>query len=113
VVGQMQAAATSAITGAGLTLGAVTQQSSTTVASGSVISQNPAAGADAVSGSAVDLVVSTGGGTSSAAGGINSSSGGGGAVDSFTLAALLSSLIGGLWRARKIPPSPMLPRSPR
>src|SRR5437764_8655549 len=34
VVGQMQAAAASAITSAGLTRGAVTQQSSTTVASG-------------------------------------------------------------------------------
>src|SRR5438105_15528024 len=34
VVGQTQAAATSAITSAGLTAGAVTQQSSTTVASG-------------------------------------------------------------------------------
>src|SRR5436853_135980 len=101
VVGQTQAAATSAISGAGLTAGAVTQQSSTTVASGSVISQNPAAGADSASGSAVDLVVSTGGGASSGAGG-GGILGGGGAFDSFTLAALLSSLIGGLWRARRI-----------
>src|SRR6059058_4897980 len=106
VVGQTQAAATSAITSAGLTVGAVTQQSSTTVASGSVISQNPAAGADSASGSAVDLVVSTGGGASSGAGGGGVSGGdalgGGGAFDSFTLSALLSSLIGGLWRARRI-----------
>src|SRR5438132_2384778 len=99
VVGQTQAAATSAISGAGFTVGAVAQESSTTVASGSVISQNPAAGADSASGSAVDLVVSTGGGASSGGGGIL---GGGGAFDSFTLAALLSSLIGGLWRARRI-----------
>src|SRR5436853_1219655 len=101
VVGQTEAAATSAISAAALTVGAVTQQSSTTVASGSVISQNPAAGADSASGSAVDLVVSTGGGASSGAGG-GGILGGGGAFDSFTLAALLSSLIGGLWRARRI-----------
>src|SRR5437016_5438406 len=101
VVGQTQAAATSAISGAGFTVGAVAQESSTTVASGSVISQNPAAGADSASGSAVDLVVSTGGGASSGAGG-GGILGGGGAFDSFTLAALLSSLIGGLWRARRI-----------
>jgi len=101
VVGQTQAAATSAITGAGLTVGTVTMQSSTTVASGTVIGQNPAAGAQSASGSAVDLVVSTGGGTSSG-GGSGGASGGGGAFDSFTLAALLSSLIGGLWRARRI-----------
>ena len=101
VVGQTQAAATSAITGAGLTVGTVTMQSSTTVPSGNVIGQNPAAGAQSASGSAVDLVVSTGGGTSSG-GGSGGASGGGGAFDSFTLAALLSSLIGGLWRARRI-----------
>src|SRR5438270_1554931 len=53
VVGQMQAAATSAITGAGLTVGAVTQQSSSTVASGSVISESPTAGTMVASGSAV------------------------------------------------------------
>jgi hypothetical protein len=60
VVGQMQAAATSAITGAGLTVGAVTQQSSSTVAAGSVIGESPAAGTSVASGSAVKLVVSTG-----------------------------------------------------
>src|SRR5437016_4027644 len=60
VVGQMQAAAASAITGAGLTVGAVTQQSSSTVAAGSVISESPAAGTMVASGSAVSLVVSTG-----------------------------------------------------
>src|SRR5438105_1280196 len=87
--------------GAGLTVGTVTMQSSTTVPSGNVIGQNPAAGAQSASGSAVDLVVSTGGGTSSGGGG-GGASGGGGAFDSFTLAALLSSLIGGLWRARRI-----------
>ena len=55
-----QAAATSAITGAGLVLGTVTQQSSGTVPLGSVISQNPAAGASVAAGSAVNLVVSSG-----------------------------------------------------
>src|SRR5207245_1655135 len=60
VVGQTQAAATSAITGASLTAGTVTQQSSTTVASGNVISESPAAGTSVASGSAVNLVVSSG-----------------------------------------------------
>ena len=60
VVGQTQAAATSAITGAGLTAGTVTQQSSTTVASGNVISESPAAGTSVASGAAVSLVVSSG-----------------------------------------------------
>src|SRR5207244_12644851 len=60
VVGQTQAAATSAITSAGLTAGTVTQQSSTTVASGSVISESPAAGTSVASASAVNLVVSSG-----------------------------------------------------
>jgi hypothetical protein len=60
VVGSTQAAATTSITGAGLTVGTVTSQSSTTVASGDVISENPAAGASVASGSAVALVVSTG-----------------------------------------------------
>src|SRR5881275_1474997 len=60
VVGQTQAAAASAITGAGLTVGAVTMQSSSTVAAGSVISESPSAGTKVASGSAVDLVVSSG-----------------------------------------------------
>ncbi|TLZ24810.1 MAG: PASTA domain-containing protein [Gammaproteobacteria bacterium] len=98
VVGQTQATATSAITGAGLTRGAVAHQSSSLVASGSVISESPAAGADVVRGSAVNLVVSTGGGITSGGGG---GGGGGGAFDAFTLAALLSYLMGGLWRARR------------
>ena len=46
-----------AITGAGLVVGTVTQQSSATVPAGSVISQNPLAGASVAAGSAVDLVV--------------------------------------------------------
>ena len=60
VVNQTQAAATAAITGAGLVLGTVSQQSSTTVPAGSVISQNPSAGTSVSLGSAVSLVVSTG-----------------------------------------------------
>src|SRR5437762_9304449 len=60
VVGQTQAAATSAITSAGLTAGTVTMQSSSTVASGNVISESPAAGASVAKGSAVNLVVSSG-----------------------------------------------------
>src|SRR5437588_1800377 len=60
VVGQTQAAATSALTSAGLTAGTVTQQSSTTVPSGNVISESPAAGTSVAKGSAVNLVVSSG-----------------------------------------------------
>jgi PASTA domain len=60
VVGDTQAAATTAVTGAGLTVGAVTQASSATVASGNVISETPAAGTSTASGSSVALVVSTG-----------------------------------------------------
>jgi len=60
VVGLTQAAAQSAITAATLTAGTVTQASSATVPAGSVISQNPAAGASVLPGSTVDLVVSVG-----------------------------------------------------
>src|SRR5438552_17832638 len=60
VVGQTQAAATSALTSAGLTAGTVTQQSSTTVASGNVISESPAAGTTVARSPAVNLVVSSG-----------------------------------------------------
>ena len=60
VVGDTQAAAGTAITGAGLAVGTVTTQSSSTVASGQVISENPAAATSVAKGSAVALVVSTG-----------------------------------------------------
>jgi len=60
VVGDTQAAATTAITGAGLVVGTVTTQSSSTIPSGSVISQNPPAGALLNPGLAVNLVVSSG-----------------------------------------------------
>jgi beta-lactam-binding protein with PASTA domain len=60
VLNQTQSAATLTITGAGLVLGTLTQQSSTTVPAGSVISQNPAAGTNVAVGSAIALVVSSG-----------------------------------------------------
>ncbi|MBK7904866.1 MAG: PASTA domain-containing protein [Proteobacteria bacterium] len=60
VVNMTQAAATTAISFAGLAVGSLTQQTSDTVPSGSAISQNPAAGSNVVAGSAVGLVVSTG-----------------------------------------------------
>jgi hypothetical protein len=60
VVGDTQAAAGTAITGAGLTLGTVTQAVSATVASGEVISETPAAATSVPKGTAITLVVSTG-----------------------------------------------------
>ena len=60
VVGQTQAAAQSAITAAGLSVGTITNQSSASVPSGSVISQNPTAGSNVPTGSTVNLVVSSG-----------------------------------------------------
>jgi len=60
VTGQTQAAATSTITGAGFTVGAVTQATDPVVPAGSVVSQTPSGGTTAALGSAVDLVVSTG-----------------------------------------------------
>src|SRR4029077_11459062 len=60
VVNQTQAAATTAITGAGLVVGTVTNASSATVPAGSVISQTPVGGTQVVAGSAVNFVVSTG-----------------------------------------------------
>ncbi len=60
VVGLAQAAAESAVTGTGLSVGAITTQYSDTVPAGSVISQNPVAGTEVLPGSAVDLVISLG-----------------------------------------------------
>jgi hypothetical protein len=60
VVGDTQAAASAAITGAGLTVGTVTPQASSTVTAGKVISENPAAATSVTQGSAVTLVVSSG-----------------------------------------------------
>ncbi len=60
VVGVAQSVAESAIVGAGLVVGTVTTVISADVAAGDVISQDPAGGAAASPGSAVDLVVSAG-----------------------------------------------------
>src|SRR5262249_11651036 len=60
VVGLSQAAATTSLTGAGLTVGGITFGPSATVPNGNVISQTPAAGSSIAGGSAVALVVSTG-----------------------------------------------------
>ena len=59
-VGQTQAAATAAITSAGLTVGTITLQSSATVPAGSVISQSPAAGTALSPGTVMLLTVSNG-----------------------------------------------------
>src|ERR1700730_9898367 len=60
VEGLTQDAATTAITAAKLTGGTVTQQSSNTVATGKVISQDPASGNSVAQGSQVNLVISSG-----------------------------------------------------
>ena len=60
VTGQTQGAAATPITGAGLVVGTVTTAASSTVPSGSVISQSPAAGTQVAVGSAVNLLVSSG-----------------------------------------------------
>jgi YVTN family beta-propeller protein len=58
VVGQARTAATAAIVGAGLLMGTVTQQFSSTVASGDLISESPTAGTLVASPSAVNVVIS-------------------------------------------------------
>src|SRR6202045_3985901 len=60
VEGLTQAAATTAITAAKLTVGTVTQQTSDTVATGKVISQDPASGSSVAQGSPMNLVISSG-----------------------------------------------------
>lgn len=60
VTGQTQSLALQAITSANLVVGTTSQQSSDTVSLGSVISQNPLAGAQVNKGSAVNLVLSSG-----------------------------------------------------
>jgi hypothetical protein len=57
VVGLTQAAASNAITGAGLTVGVMTTQDSTTVAAGNVISEGPLAGTRVTTQSPVNLVL--------------------------------------------------------
>ncbi|HEY5388528.1 MAG TPA: PASTA domain-containing protein, partial [Thermoleophilia bacterium] len=58
--GLSQADAQVALAGAGLVLGVVTSQTSTTVSVGLVISQDPAVGTQVDKGSAVNIVVSSG-----------------------------------------------------
>jgi len=60
VVGMTQTNAQTAILAANLTIGTITNAYSSTVPSGSVISQNPASGASVAQGSAVALTVSQG-----------------------------------------------------
>src|SRR6202790_4048924 len=58
--GPPQDAAPTAITGVKLMGGTITQQSSNTVATGNVISQDPASGSSVAQGSPVNLVISSG-----------------------------------------------------
>ena len=60
VEGLSRDAATTAIMAAELTVGTLTQQSSNTVATGNVISQDPASGSSVAQGSPVNLVISSG-----------------------------------------------------
>ncbi len=60
LAGQTEAAARTAVEGAGLKVGEVTNAASTTVAQGLVISSDPAGGAEVAKGSEVKLVVSSG-----------------------------------------------------
>ena len=60
VVGMTQTDAETAIIGAELTVGTVTEQFSDTVAAGNVMSQTPGAGSTASPGTAVNLVISKG-----------------------------------------------------
>jgi PKD repeat protein len=60
LVGLTQSAAEAAIVAADLSVGTVTTQNSNTVPAGSVISQTPAAGTEAIPGTEVDLIVSEG-----------------------------------------------------
>lgn len=60
VVGTTQQAATTTLTGAGLKLGTVTMQASSSAASGTVISELPAAGTSVAAGISIALTVSSG-----------------------------------------------------
>jgi CubicO group peptidase (beta-lactamase class C family) len=60
VTGRTQASATASIVAAGLAVSGVVQQSSSSVASGNVISQSPTAGTQVARNTGVKLVVSTG-----------------------------------------------------
>ena len=60
VVGRTQTEAQATITSVGLAVGAITQEHSPSIPVGSVIRQDPAAGTEVASGTAVDLVISLG-----------------------------------------------------
>lgn len=60
VIGMPQVTALITISSVGLAVGTITAQTSTTFASGDVISQSPVAGTSVSAGSAVNLIVSTG-----------------------------------------------------
>ena len=60
VVGRTQTEARTTITSVGLAVGAITQEHSPSIPVGSVIRQDPAAGTEVASGTAVDLVISLG-----------------------------------------------------
>ena len=60
VTGMTQAEALQELTSSGLKVGDVTEEASSTVAVGDIISQYPTAGSSAIRGSTVDLVVSLG-----------------------------------------------------
>ena len=60
VEGQAQDAAATAIVGAKLKVGTITQQTNNTVATGRIISQDPASGSSVSEGSLVNLVISSG-----------------------------------------------------
>jgi hypothetical protein len=83
VVNDTQSAATAALSSAGLALGTVTQQPSSTIALGYVISESPTEGTIVASGTAVSLVISTGSGN-----GGSSGYGGGGSLDWLLLTTL-------------------------
>jgi serine/threonine-protein kinase len=59
-IGQSQGTAEAQIQGLKLSLGTETLESSDTVAAGTVISQDPAAGAPVTQGSTINLVISSG-----------------------------------------------------
>jgi hypothetical protein len=87
LVNYTQSAAAAALNRAGLTLGTVTRQPSSTIASGYVISESPTEGTMVTNGTAVSLVISTGSGTGGSSGG--GDNGGGGGLDWLLLGALV------------------------
>ena len=100
VVGMTQAAAETAITAAGLAVGAVTEEYSNTVPTGNVINQNPHAGANVNPGTPVSLMLSRGAEEPPAGcsgGTLNRSTGGrsmpGAPTDTIALGAIMAALV--------------------